>query len=269
VKDTGSISNAITIGREWDLASPNLVNFAIDQGWCKQRERFHFADCYSDFLYTRFSDAVNRQGCTTGAIRAQRGKITSASMMGILRSHQGQGSTWTPGPAVTGADVCMHAGWGPIRESQTTGSMVAHFTPEIQTLWVTATAAPCTSIFKPVWMDTGLPDTGPVPNDTCDSSSLWWRHELLHRDTLQNYPARLAAYRGERDRLEAQFVAGSEQLRPECFSERKAFSEASFQQADRAESDWRKSVRAVARKPGWWFYYREAWQRFDRLAKIS
>ena len=47
-------------------------------------------------------------------------------MMTILRSHDSKISTnWSPDGALTGADVCMHAGFGPIRISQTTGSMVS------------------------------------------------------------------------------------------------------------------------------------------------
>jgi dipeptidase len=60
VKDVRSISNAITIGSEWDLASAGLVDYALEQGWVKRREDFHFGRCYSDQLYTRFSDAHAR-----------------------------------------------------------------------------------------------------------------------------------------------------------------------------------------------------------------
>ena len=60
VKTVYAMSNGITIGSEWDLASPDLVNYAIEQGWCKGRDDFHFGNCYSDFLYTRFSDCRGR-----------------------------------------------------------------------------------------------------------------------------------------------------------------------------------------------------------------
>jgi secernin len=52
VKSVRSISNGATIGSEWDLASEDLVRFAVENGWCKGRDDFHFARCYSDKLYT-------------------------------------------------------------------------------------------------------------------------------------------------------------------------------------------------------------------------
>lgn len=57
--------------------------------------------------------------------------------------------------AVTGADLCMHAGFGPVRISQSVGSLVSHLRPDGATHWVTATSTPCTAVFKPVWLDTG------------------------------------------------------------------------------------------------------------------
>ena len=107
---------------------------------------------------------------------------------------------------VTGQTVCAHAGFGPIRVAQSTGSMVAHVTADDITVWLTGTSAPCTSVFKPVWFDGGLPD-GPRPGRRFDASTTWWRHELLHRETLRNYPERIAAFAQDRDDLEREFLA--------------------------------------------------------------
>ena len=268
VTAVGSISNKITIGSKWDLASTDLVNYAVDRGWCRQRQQFHFANCYSDFLYTRFSAAVSRQNCTLAALNASRGKISIETMLSALRSHRSASPSWSPAPALTGADVCMHAGWGPIRGSQTTGSMISSLTPTLQTHWLTATSSPCTSIFKPVWLAPGLPDLGPRPGANCDPDSLWWRHEKLHRETLLAYPTRLAAYRADRDRLEADFISSSAQLNTAAPAELKSFSEHCFRQASQAEETWLCRLSVVPANPAEAFYYRQAWQQFNQEARL-
>lgn len=269
VIDVGAISNALTIAGEWDLASPDLVNYAVDQGWCKQRDQFNFAKCYSDFLFTRFSDAYNRQSYATEALQACQGMITVSTMMKILRSHRAEHSEWSPASALTGADLCMHAGAGPVRISQATGSMISHVNPDLQTHWVTGTSAPCTSTFKPVWIDAGLPETGSLPDNRFDSDSLWWRHELLHREILRNYPARLATYKEDRDRLETDFIEGSRQFSLEDVSGRKFFSEECFRRAHHNKAQWLERVRTVPERRGWWFYYHLAWERFNRQADFG
>ena len=66
---------------------------------------------------------------------------------------------------------------------------------------------PCTSVFKPVWLGTDLPDTGPTPVGSYDEATLFWRHETLHRATLRDYATRSALYRDEREGLERRFIA--------------------------------------------------------------
>lgn len=267
VVDVGSISNAITIGREWDLASADLVNLAVDRGWCRRRDQFDFAKCYSDFLYTTFSAAAARQSCTSDALRAARGRLAVPDLIAILRSHRAASAGWSPAPAITGADVCMHAAWGPVRGSQSAGSMVSHLAPGLHTHWVTATSAPCTSIFKPVWLDAGLPEIGLPPTGEYNPQCLWWQHERLHRAVLRGYPDRLAAYQGDRDRLEAGFIdaaptgAGTAQ-------ERAAFSAQCFERAGQAEAAWLQRVNAVPPRP-LPFYYDLAWQGFNRQAGFT
>ncbi len=176
VRDIRTISNGITIQGEWDLASDDLVQYAVERKWCRGRDDFNFARCYSEPVYTRFSDCRHRECRTRDVLAAARGAITVEHVMNALRDHgEGAGPGWTPGRGITGAEVCMHAGFGPIRQSQTTGSMVSHLAPGTQAHFVTGTAAPCISLFKPVWLGAELPDTGPTPTGTYDGATLFWR----------------------------------------------------------------------------------------------
>ena len=112
-------------------------------------------------------------------------------MMAALRDHgAGPAPTWS---RVNGAlsGPCAHAG-GRITRTQTTGSWVADLRGA-PVHWVTATSAPCTSLFKPVRVDEPV-DLGPVGTNRFDAASLWWRHERLHRSTLHDHGALLARF---------------------------------------------------------------------------
>jgi hypothetical protein len=60
---------------------------AVDRGWRKGRNDFHFRRCYSDFVYTRFSRCSQRQCRTTDALAAHKGQITVETVMRALRDH--------------------------------------------------------------------------------------------------------------------------------------------------------------------------------------
>jgi secernin len=271
VQGIRSISNAITIGSDSDMISKDLVAYAIRRGWCKAEADFHFARCYSDLVYTRFSDARARQCRTTDIMRpmAESHQIDVTSFMDILRDH---GQDNQPNVALRqslfGCDVCMHAGFGPVRINQSTGSMVSHLTQEQQTHWVTSTSAPCVSIFKPVWIDSGLPGMGPHPKGTYDGGSLWWRGEKLHRSVLKDYQTRLALFRDERDALEASFREKAASLLGAPASERAEFTKACFQQASEAIDRWTEMVNSVPVKGKNKYLFQSAWRRFNNQAKI-
>jgi dipeptidase len=263
-----SISNAATIGSDWDLASSGLVSYAVDHGWCKSAEDFHFARCYSDFLYTRLSDASRRQSCTSRCLAEKSGGIQVHDAMQFLRMHgEESADTLHLDRSLLGASVCMHASAGPVRNSQSVGSLVAHLTDLRPTIWVTGTSAPCTSIFKPVWVDSGVPLAEPSPEGTYDERCLWWRHEKLHRAVLRNYQQRSAAYSADRNDLEAQFITQAGQC-GDSVEMRREFSKACFQTAGAAEARWMEQVLAIPEgKPR--VYYRSAWRQFDQQAKID
>ncbi len=196
-----------------------------------------FAERHSDVVKTHFSRCRARRARTEQLARAARGPSDLAQ---LLRDH-GARRTEPAYSLLTGAmDMpCMHAG-GVVAASQRTASWVSALTPEGSRHWATGTAAPCTGLFKPVRVDTPL--ALGTPTDTADSTSLFWRHERLHRRVLGDPGALLPLYRAERDALEAGFFA-----RPP--EPARAFAEGDLRLAD-----WLSRVSAGARRdtrPAW------------------
>ena len=264
-----TISNGITIGSEWDLASANLVSHAIEQRWCRSEDDFDFSRCYSDTVYTYFSDCRGRCEHSTAYLTARQGEITIATVMAALRDHGvGRQPARLPASGLLGSSVCMHAGFGKIRGDQTTGSMVSYLHPEQPTHFVTGTAAPCTSLFKPVWLEAQLPDMGPQPTGTYDEATLFWRHEALHRETLRDYGARINLYQAERDALERQFVADALARATASPADKTEFVRQCFATANQAEAAWLADVKGapISQRPG--MLYRYAWDQLNQKAKM-
>lgn len=269
VQDVRSISNGLTIGKYWDRASSGLVGHAIEKGWCKSPEEFDFSRCYSDPLFTYFANARGRQGCTTDRLKTKKGNLAVEDMMAILRTHaQPRKGSFTPGRGLTEADVCMHAGWGPIRTSQSAGSMVSAIREKGTVHWLTGTAAPCTSTFKPVWMDAGIPKLVKEPAAQYDETVLFWRHEMLHREILKDYATRIKVVSEERDALEEKFRKEVDQLMSASMEKRSRFSETCFAEVDAAEANWLTKVRSQPIHPGNSFYYNSVWKSLNKIAGL-
>lgn len=264
VENVRSISNVISIGSRWDRASEDLVSFAVSKGWCKDKADFNFSQCYSDLIYTTFAAGRYRSCRTMEILKQNLGKTDVPLAMSILRDHgENADQDWQPGKGLMGAEVCMHASFGPIRSSQTTGSMISKLSEHGDTHWLTGTAAPCTSIFKPVWFNGGLPEMGPVPEGTYDEATMWWRHENLHREILRDYSTRIKVIESDRYKLERGFLKEVEQAQILPAEERHEFTRACFNDVDKVEANWLDTIKRMPlqnRRP---LLDKLAWRKYD------
>ena len=259
VRDHYSISNGLTIGESFEEGHPDLITVARKKGWLKKGVTFHFARCYSDWFITTFSACRKRRGRSLDLLTQHTGAVGPGPAMQILRDH-GPGDTYQPGAHLFQDRLCSHAGNALTRAmAQTTGSFVAHLKPDQQTYWVTGTSAPCTGIFKPVWMrGQGLPDIGPTPGAVYDAGSLWWLHENLHRLVIEDYENRMAIYKKERDELEEKFREQATEAEPEEWWE---ISRTAFEKARQVTLEWVKRVGASKVNRPEKFVYRRYWDK--------
>ncbi|NJC96929.1 MAG: peptidase U34 [Anaerolineales bacterium] len=272
VTRSDSISNYLTIEADYELVSQGLAEHAVKMGWAKSVKDFKFGDAYNSFLTTKLIGGPRRRAVTMQKLSEGKGRIDVPYMMSILRAHLpdgGRGKNWQPQHSVLlGTDVCMHSGFGIIRDSNTAGSLVVHLDKKRPTIFVTGTASPCTSVFKPVWMDASFPDLGPAPTDEFDPNSLFWRHELLHRATVQDYEARIATYAAELAALELEFVEGGLAIAGGSAKKRAKYSAECFAKAAAIEPEWYERVLQVPAQPKGAMIYNYAWDTYNKQAKM-
>lgn len=260
VKDVYSISNCLSIQSEWDIASESLTERTAQDG------HFNFTKKYSDLVFTTFGKGAHRRARTANILLENKGDVTVQTLMNILRHHE---NGHIPGNNFTDVDICMHAGFGPVRTGQSTASMVVLLDEKRPTVFATGTSAPCTSIFKPLWVDSPLSVPGLASTSTYDPASLFWSHERLHRAILLNFPERIAAYAADRDVLEKKFTQVALDLTNASREERAEFSAECFRQAALAETEWLECVQEIPEtKQIGRLLDDAAWTKFNRSAKI-
>jgi len=245
-----SLSNALSIGREPEAMSVDLLAHADAAGWLDRDGRFDFAARLIDPVRDAGTFGRGRCARATSLLAPKAGRIGLADIQAVLRDHGAEAEgdpDWTPAKT-THRSICMHAAAG-ARRSQTVASMTSDLTPGATTHWVTGTAAPCLSLFKPVVVGMAPPDTGPAPSDRYDGESLWWRHERLHRAALDDFPAAMALIAGERDALEAAFRARMDAAWAGGEMAVAAAIGACWREAEAAEARWRGAVAGAPSGP--------------------
>lgn len=163
-----------------------------------------FAEKYADPLRGRVAQcSARRRRTEASAARANN----VLDLFAALRDHGGEHPRYRRANGALSAP-CAHAG-GLLTSTQSTASWVADLSADRH--WVTATSAPCTSVFKPLTV-------GPIPrpepsgiSNRFDPTYLWWRHERRHRAWTRD-PASFALEASLRDALERQFVDAGESI---------------------------------------------------------
>ena len=244
-----TLSNALSIGASYSAISSDLSAHATGAGWLGEAGTFNIAERLIDPVRDAATFGRGRCARSASLLAPNAGRFELADLLAVLRDHgeEADGDAgWTPRKTAR-RSICMHAASGE-RRSQTVGSMASDLTPGAVTHWVTGTAAPCLSLFKPLVVGLPMPDVG-APNDLFDNQSLWWRHEGLHRAALHDLPAALAIVADERDALEADFRARMAEAWARGEPAVAAAIAGCWRDADAAEHRWREAIGPARRGP--------------------
>jgi len=269
VNKVQSISNTYGIDRPPDQMSSGLPDLIREWGWDDKKDS-RLSKVIADPHKEHIGNAEGRRATSRSLLAQAEGHLEVADLMAILRDH-GQGGErhpeWRPEYSAR-RTVCMHAGTAD-QAGQTVGSMISDLTPGQSVHWVTATAAPCIGIFKPLLMDVPIPPHGARPSDRYDPNSLWWKHERLHRAAiLGNFSEFLHEIQPERDALEASFRSRlSAVLNGGTREDRERAIAECWQEAAEIEQQWiaRMSDEETTKDPS----FTETWKKMSDLAGMQ
>lgn len=237
-----AISNGLTIKADWDKAS---------QGFESAKD---LAGENSDWLFTTFSQASQRRECVLTSLKSVSSGSDISSAFDVLRSHNG--SDEIPRRSLTANTVCMHAGFGPIRINQTTGSLVVDLSGVEPEVWITGTSAPCLSVFQPVRFSHFQEDT------IISSEEDWWENEIFHRTMLFCHHSDINAFREQRDALEADFIRTIRE-NPNSWT-----MDALLRTKREYLNVWRDRSNNAPKIPGY-FLFRNSWKNFNSKTKLK
>jgi secernin len=243
-----AISNGLTMHSDWDDASPGFTSLR------------DLAGEKSDPIVTKFSQAGLRRSCVLDEISSMQPDASIQQAFNVLRTHYGPGPI--PTDSITANTVCMHAGFGPIRIDQTTGSLVVDLSQDNIIIWITGTSAPCLGVFRPVLFSDYQKDI------VISSEADWWANEAFHRRALFCPDTFVHKYMKERDDLETGFIALltditaiSDHIQTNA-AEKFLLRKNIFQNLWKEKADKERPI-------GGHFFYRNTWRRFNKEANLK
>jgi dipeptidase len=202
-------------------------------------------------------------------LNASQGRLGVADFFAILRDHGDAASgSFGPNQGLFQSQICNHAGWGPVRISQTTGSLVSRLTPDSSTHFVTGTAAPCTSLFKPIWVDTPMVLDKLPAGEAFDSQSLFWEHEMLHRLVLKDYQKGMRLITPRRNNLEADLLKQALSASKSDLTERQSIACQAFKMARNLDKECRAALNSLSPITDQGFLYSHAWRKWNKSAGL-
>lgn len=236
-----------TAGKEWATEAVSGAGRSISNGLTIPG----FAEAHRDRLRERVAACSRRRAITEAGARRAEG---IRDLIDVLSEH---GAAPSPKMSILNGGLsapCAHAG-GLLTSTQTTASWVADLRGS-PLVWLTATAAPCTSLFVPAHLDGTFPDMGTASN-RFDESSRWWRHERLHRLAMRNHRRSL-------ERIAPKLRA----VQDEWLQAPPTTSEA-LMEADSFDSAAITELAAASMTDDRPFWLRRKWQGWNRAAGVD
>ena len=266
IKDTWSISNVISLRKDYDECSAGLIKNAVEKGYCKSEDDFDFRECYSDKFMTWAAKGREREKRSRELLFPQSKKFTLQDFTGILRDHGENCDSKTWSPDKSGPTLCLHSKDPLINRTQSVCSLVAQLDPKNNLYLTTGTSNPCLSPFFPIFTKgTRLPKGYIDGGEYYNQDSFWWQCEKYHRLALGCFPDSLSQISSLYKDFEGKIMG---RLEENSFTANQKEIDAYFQEVREMVSEWGGQLEGVTLEKTNWFY-RYYWQRYNKLNRIT
>ncbi len=178
--DDGGIfyANQAQIGTDYDLASPDLVSYAVANHWYDPAsgKKLNFREAYGDKL----GDPVNtlREARARELLSARMGRATPQDLMRVMKDHFEGRAQYSFPHSRQPRTIC--AGW-------TQSSQVYHLRGalprELGCMMWSLAGSPCLGTYTPIWAGYGggVPGEWQTGTDSFSPDSAWWTFEAIQR----------------------------------------------------------------------------------------
>lgn len=192
-----ALSQLPTIGEDYTHSSYAVEQYSEVQGWHNHENKFNFRKVFGQRSKGVSARYLRRVDEIVNAFLGGKNSQTAISLMEALRHRRSSDYR-----KISRQDVSRFNG-GRLSRTQTNGSMVVRLSAQRIACFVTGTAAPEYSLFKPISFDQALePDPGNADLAWHSEDSGWWRHQrFLHDITGEaSLPSEYLRERGAMER---------------------------------------------------------------------
>jgi dipeptidase len=264
IEGVWSISNRITLEKDFDGIAPGLINYAIKKKWCKSEQDFNFSKCCSNKIITWGARSLKREQNNRKHLLRKQNSLEIADFMQTLRYHS-DNPTWRIDRGLE-YTVCAHAANNLSRFDQTVSSLVANINQESICCYTTGASNPCLSPYFPVFSSTAtLPTLYKEGGEFYNPEVFWWNTERIHRNAVLNYQAAAGLLQPELEKYEKKML---QKVKQKDYKLNQLDVDQYFNEVQEIISNWDKAMGKLPKVTAKG-YFRRYWAKYNKLNKIE
>jgi dipeptidase len=210
-----AIANRYSIGEEFDLASINLIQNAIDKGWYNPKEGpFNFKLAYGDSEFMSEQYDSERELRVETLLKEKFGEIKPEDLMIVLRDRFHNSDEYTPPTSFEPDRITCRSknAKRPICTNLCQSSFVAHLRPYLSrefgpVFWYTM-ATPAYGPYFPLYpFGSKMIKSFTVDNPNENNTSAWWVYRHLQQKVDISYAERIKLIRNQTESVTSTFFS--------------------------------------------------------------